>query len=60
MVWGGGGVLQDDVIQDDGLMRFRMRCFVAMAFASSVRRGVAWPTCPRIRLLLRLLQFDRD
>ena len=39
---------------------FRMRCFVVMAFASSVRQGVAWSTCPRVRLLLRLLQFDRD
>ena len=39
---------------------FRIPCFVPMAFASPVRRGVAWPSCPRIRLLLRLLQLDRD
>ena len=45
----GGGVLQDGAIQDDGMVGFRMRCFVVVACASSVRRGVAWPTCPRIR-----------
>ena len=33
---------------------FRIRCFVPMAFASPVRRGVAWPSCPMIRMLLRL------
>ena len=60
MVWGGGEVVQDGGIQDGGLGGIQDTVLRSDGVRVARKAGRRVAFVPRIRLLLRLLQFDRD